>query len=158
MNSHVNAIPKEARPFQGQRAGLVTRVAAAGVDAAVVAVGLLAAYLGLVAVVFLFSRSDFEVPRPAVWIDVGVGTVLMTLYLATAWHGGGRTYGCLVMGLRVVDRHGRSPGWVTALLRALLTVAFPLGVVWVAVSRTNRSVQDLVLRTSVIYAWDVRPR
>jgi len=30
---------------------------------------------------------------------------------------------------------------------------FPIGVLWVAVSRTNKSVQDILVRTSVIYDW-----
>jgi hypothetical protein len=47
---------------------------------------------------------------------------------------------------------------VTALLRAALNVVFPLGLAWVAISRQNRSVQDVALGTSVIYDWTVRPR
>ena len=57
------------------------------------------------------------------------------------------------MGLRVVDRHGHHPALVLAGLRALACVVFPIGIVWVAVNRRNRSVQDLLLRTSVIYDW-----
>jgi hypothetical protein len=32
---------------------------------------------------------------------------------------------------------------------------FPIGLLWVAVSRENRSAQDLALRTSVIYDWQL---
>jgi hypothetical protein len=32
-------------------------------------------------------------------------------------------------------------------------MVFPIGVLWVAVNRENRSVQDIVLRTSVVYEW-----
>jgi hypothetical protein len=35
-------------------------------------------------------------------------------------------------------------------------VLFPILLLWVAVSRQNRSVQDLVLRTSVVYDWTAR--
>jgi hypothetical protein len=35
----------------------------------------------------------------------------------------------------------------------VLYAAFPLGLAWVAVSRDSRSVQDLLLRTSVVYDW-----
>ena len=78
----------------------------------------------------------------------------MTTYLALLWHSIGRSYGGIVMGLRVVDARGRHIHLGLALLRAAFCVAFPLGVAWVAVSRANRSVQDVVLRTSVIYDWD----
>jgi hypothetical protein len=33
-----------------------------------------------------------------------------------------------------------------------------IGLGWAALSRQNRSVQDIVLRTSVIYDWENRPR
>ena len=31
-----------------------------------------------------------------------------------------------------------------------------IGLLWVALSRENRSVQDLVLRTSVVYDWQAK--
>ena len=158
MTAHVDPIPNEARAFQGRRAGLVTRVAAACIDLGVVVIALIAVYLGVVVVVFLVPPGGFEMPVPPLWLDLVAGPGTMTLYLAVSWHGDGRTYGCHVMGLRVVDRHGQNPNIGTALLRAAFNVAFPLGIAWVVVSRQNRSVQDLVLRTSVIYDWDVRPR
>jgi hypothetical protein len=42
---------------------------------------------------------------------------------------------------------------VTALLRAAFCVFFPIGLLWCAGSRANRSVQDVVLRSSVVYDW-----
>jgi hypothetical protein len=33
----------------------------------------------------------------------------------------------------------------------MLCTLFPIGLLWVLVSRGNRSVQDLMLRTSVVY-------
>ena len=158
MTAHVDPIPKEARAFQGRRAGLVTRSAAACIDIGVVVVALIVVYLGVVIVIFLVPPGGFEMPVPPLWLDLAAGYLVMTLYL-TAWlHNGGRTYGCHGMGLRVIDRHGRNPKIVTALLRAVFNVVFPLGLAWVVVSRQNRSIQDVVLRTSVIYDWDVRPR
>ena len=158
MTARVDSIPPEARAFQGRRAGLVTRVAAACIDIGVVVLALIVAYLGFVVVVFVVPPGGFEMPVPPLWLDLVAGTVVMTLYPAVWWHRGGRTYGCHVMGLRVVDRRGHDPNLVTALLRAALNLVFPLGLAWVVVSRQNRSVQDIVLRTSVIYDWDVRPR
>jgi uncharacterized RDD family membrane protein YckC len=158
MTARVDPIPKEARPFQGRRAGLVTRAAAAGIDLGVVVIALIAVYMGFVVVVFLVPPGGFEMPVPPLWLDLVAGPVAMTLYLAVSWHSDGRTYGCHVMGLRVVDRHGRNPRIGMALLRAAFNVVFPLGLAWVVVSRQNRSIQDVVLRTSVIYDWDVRPK
>ena len=158
MTARVDPIPLEARVFQGRRAGLVTRAAAGGIDIGVVVIALTVAYLGFVVVVFLVPPGGFELPVPPLWLDLVVAPVAMTLYLAVSWHGDGRTYGCHVMGLRVVDRRAQNPNLATALLRAAFNVTFPLGLAWIALSRQNRSVQDVVLRTSVIYDWDVRPR
>jgi hypothetical protein len=36
-------------------------------------------------------------------------------------------------------------------VRAVLCTLVPVGLLWVLVSRDNRSVQDLLLRTSVLY-------
>jgi uncharacterized RDD family membrane protein YckC len=65
----------------------------------------------------------------------------------------GRTYGDRVMALLVVSFRGTRQRFLGALLRALLCIAFPVGVLWCAVNRFNRSVQDIVLRTTVVYDW-----
>ena len=158
MTARVDPIPQEARVFQGRRAGLVTRAAAACIDIGVVVLALVVAYLGFVVVVFVVPPGGFEMPVPPLWLEVVAGPVVMTLYLAVWWHSGGRTYGCHVMGLRVIDRHRREPSIVTAFLRAAFNVAFPLGLAWVVLSRQNLSIQDVVLRTSVVYDWGAAPR
>jgi uncharacterized RDD family membrane protein YckC len=82
--------------------------------------------------------------------------VVLVCYLTSSWAIAGRTYGDRVLGLRVVDRLGRAPRPGRALLRAVLCAIFPLGLLWVAVRRDRMSVQDLVVRTSVIYDWTPR--
>jgi uncharacterized RDD family membrane protein YckC len=158
MTARVNPIPQEARVFQGRRAGLVTRLAATCVDIGIVVIALIVIYLGAVAVVFIVPPGGFQMPPPPLWLTLVAGPLAMTLYLAGWWHASGRTYGGHVMGLRVMDRRGRIPSLMTALLRAALNVACPLGLLWVVVSRQNRSIQDVVLGTSVVYDWDMRPR
>ena len=60
------------------------------------------------------------------------------------------------MGLRVVNSRGRRLNPLIALARAVFCAFFPIGLFWCAVSRKRRSVQDLVLRTSVVYDWNPR--
>jgi uncharacterized RDD family membrane protein YckC len=79
--------------------------------------------------------------------------VLLVLYLTIAWTNTGRSVGKRVIGLRVVNVSGGRLGLPTAFLRALFCAAIPIGLFWAAVSRGNRSVQDIVLRTSVLYDW-----
>jgi uncharacterized RDD family membrane protein YckC len=131
---------------------------AAGLDIGVVAVVMAGAYVAFCAGLFLWRPSSFQLPKPSGQVTAIVGYVVLTLYLTGAWHSGGRTYGCHVMGLRVVNRLGQRLLVAPGLVRAILCGIFPIGLLWVAVSRENRSIQDLIVRTSVIYDWDVRPR
>ena len=157
MSMQVDPVPREARPYQGHRAGLVTRVAAGAIDLGIVIIALGALYLGVTAFIFLFNPRNFSAPAPSPGLVYAVGCMLLTLYLAVSWRANGRTYGNHVMGLRVVNREGRRLRPLAAVVRAVLYVMFPIGLLWVLVSGQNRSLQDLVLRTSVIYDWELRP-
>jgi uncharacterized RDD family membrane protein YckC len=78
------------------------------------------------------------------------------VYLWLGWSSTGRTIGKQVVGLRVVNAQGRLLRPLWALLRAIMCVVFPFGLLWCVVSHENRSAQDVLLRTSVIYDWNVR--
>ncbi|HEX6758535.1 MAG TPA: RDD family protein [Propionibacteriaceae bacterium] len=157
MSAHVDPVPREARPFQGQRAGLVTRTAAGVIDLGIVIIALGVCYLGVFAFLFLLDPRNFAAPTPSPALVYAVGFLLLTLYLAVSWMANGRTYGNHVMGLRVVNHEGQRLHPLAALVRAALYAIFPIGLLWVLVSGQNRSLQDLVLRTSVIYDWEVHP-
>jgi uncharacterized RDD family membrane protein YckC len=62
------------------------------------------------------------------------------------------------MGLRVVGRKGRKPRFVVAAARAAFCVVFPVGLLWCVVNPHRRSIQDVVLRTAVLYDWRPRPQ
>jgi uncharacterized RDD family membrane protein YckC len=152
----VSPVPREARPYQGNRAGVVTRVVANVVDAAVVVALVVAGYAAVNGLVFMVDPRGFRFVEVGALLSVSSGLVTYVLYATAAWSTVGRTYGCHVMGLRVVGRRGRRLHLLTAFVRAVLCVVFPIGLLWCAVSRTQRSVQDLVLRTAVIYDWNPR--
>jgi len=149
----ISPVPREARPFQGQRAGLVTRLVANTVDALSVSVVLLASYAGFNALLFLTSPRNFEFATASRLVSVTTALLALIIYMTAAWSITGRTYGDHVMGLRVVGRRGDRVWPPTALVRAALCVGFPIGLLWCGVSASRRSVQDLVVRTSVIYDW-----
>jgi uncharacterized RDD family membrane protein YckC len=157
MSAHVDPIPREARPFQGHRAGLITRTAAAAIDFGIVIIALGVCYLGVSGLLFLVNPRSFSAPAPSLAVVCTVGGILLTVYLAVSWMGSGRSYGNHVMGLRVVNRKGDRLHPLVSFVRAALYVIFPIGLFWVLVSGHNRSLQDLVVGTSVIYDWDVRP-
>lgn len=153
-SARVTAVPPDARAYQGQRAGLVSRLLASAVDLAAVAGAVGAGYLAVSMVLFLWDPGRFRFPAPdRTWLLAAGGAVLFC-YLSASWFMTGRTWGDLLLGLRVVNYKGGSLRPSGAAIRAALCVGFPIGIFYVAVSRANRSVADVVLRTSVIYAWD----
>lgn len=151
-------LPREARPYQGRRAGLVTRAAAAGIDGLIASIVLLLGYGGIAVLVFLLDPRNFSMPDPTLLLSLASWLIILVVYLTFAWWTSGRTYGNLVMGLRVVAYTGRNMRLPGALLRAVGYALFPIGLLWCAVNRERRSVQDLVLRTSVVYDWQPRSR
>jgi uncharacterized RDD family membrane protein YckC len=134
---------------------VVTRTLAAAVDAAAVA-GLVALLdLGAAGARFLWSPRGFRWPQPSTAAVVAVLLGVAVVYLAAGWALAGRTYGSKLMGLRVLSSRHASLGWIRSVLRAVVCVAWPVGLLWCGISRTRRSVADLVLRTVVVY--DDRP-
>ena len=150
----VSPIPREARPYQGLRAGVITRVAAAVLDTIVVALVLGVSYACLAGFMFLLNPRSFSFPGTSVIFGLTAAIVVSILYLAGGWALDGRTYGCHVLGLRVVSYRGKRMRPLGALVRAAFCVFFPIGLLWCAASRANRSVQDVVLRSSVVYDWE----
>ncbi len=137
------------------RAGVVSRVLAAAVDAVVVVV--LAAFLDLAAAGarFLWSPVDFSWPRPTTVDAVVVLLLVAVVYLAAGWRLTGRTYGARLMGLRVLSSRHELLGWIRAVLRALVCVLWPVGLLWCGISRVRLSLADIVVRSVVVY--DARP-
>jgi uncharacterized RDD family membrane protein YckC len=134
-------------------AGIVTRCLAAAVDAGVVALAAGVLYLGLAAVRFMWSARTFEWPRPEAAVSVTATAVLAVAYLTLAWATTGRTYGAAVLGVRVLSAKHAVLGWFRAAVRAVLCVVFPIGLLWSVVSRRRGSLQDLVVRSVVVYDW-----
>ena len=164
-NGHVVSTPSPAagggadrsgsRPPPPDPAGVVTRLLAAVVDAVVVVV--LAALLDLAAAGarFLWSPADFRWPRPTAAVTVAVLLLVAVVYLAAGWALTGRTYGARLMGLRVLSSRHELLGWTRSVLRALVSVHWPIGLLWCGISRTRLSVADILFRSVVVY--DVQP-
>jgi uncharacterized RDD family membrane protein YckC len=151
-------VPAGARSMQGHRAGIVTRLLAGAVDTVVAVIGVGLGYVGVLAVRYVISPRDFRLVEPGFGLLLICFLWLLTAYLTLAWATTGRSYGARLLGLRVVDAHGRRLRPGVALLRALLCVFVPIVVFWVVVSRENRSAADVLLRTSVIYDWAATAR
>lgn len=162
---------------RGQTAGFVTRSIAFVVDAVVIAWTWTASRFVIRAVwalVFLEPEALDRQGRDVVpelsnpltsltsvegnsIFGVALLVVIVLGYFTLGWWLFGRTVGYLVAGIRVVDRRGLQPRFTRSLLRAVMypvSVAFVVGLVWVAFSPTRRSWPDWVARTWVLYDWD----
>ncbi|WP_052863179.1 RDD family protein [Streptomyces niger] len=139
--------------LQGRPAGLVSRAVAAVVDAGVVLALGLATLLAAGALRFMVTGPPFALPHLPPRVSSTCAAVLTVGYLAGSWLTAGRTAGGRLMGIRVAGRSGRPLGPGRALLRAVLCVAFPWGLLWIPVSRRGRSLQDLVVASTVVHDW-----
>jgi uncharacterized RDD family membrane protein YckC len=155
VHHDVDAVPREARGIQGLHAGIVTRTAANTVDFLAVVCVLTAGYAAWFAVRFLVHPAHFSAPKPPLGAVLICGGAVLFGYFTASWATTGRTYGDHLLGLRVVDARGERLRWRSALARAALCVGFPIGLFWSVVSATGRSVQDILLRTAVVYDWAV---
>ena len=136
---------------QRSRAGLVTRALANIADLVTVALIVAAGYATVAAVRFLLRPAAFTFPAPSLATLLLVGLGVQAVYFAVTWAVVGGTYGDRLLGLRVTDDRGDRLGWARCAVRAALCTVFPIGLMWVLVSHENRSVQDLLMRTSVVY-------
>jgi uncharacterized RDD family membrane protein YckC len=147
---------ERAAELQLHRAGFVSRVLADLIDL-VVLCALWTGLLLLASVIrSVLAGSSFVVVSAAPVLEGPVSFAIAVLYLSYFWGTTGRTPGKQVLGLRVVDPARGPLGVGRAVARAVLYLLFPIGLLWVVVSRRNASVQDLLVRSAVAYDWAYR--
>ena len=145
---------ERSRAAQGRRAGFVSQAIGAGLDAATIFALDFVALAAFGFVRFLVTGDGYAMPQPGPLLNAVIIMVIGVALLWSAWSGSGRAPGMAVLGLRVVGRDGRQLSSRRAFWRALLGVAtFGFGVMWVLVSKKNKSIYDLVCGSAVIYEW-----
>lgn len=145
-------LPRAARTLQGAPAGFVTRGVSVLIDIALISVVVVVGWAGTRFLLFVLRPSQ-ELPEPNAVILLVFGYGVMVLYWTACWSTSGRSLGAFVMGVRVRSADGSRVGWFRSLLRAVFCVLVPPGLLWAIVSRSNHSVQDIVLRTRVVRDW-----
>lgn len=155
MRAAEAALPPDARSFQGDRAGFPTRLTACLIDVAIIITAVFAIWAGLW-LLFLVIDPTQQLESPHLGSLIVVGYFLIWAYWTLAWATSGRSVGAWVMGVRVINRTGTRVSWPWAALRSAFCLGFPFGLLWVLFSRRNRSLQDSLMRTNVIYDWVVR--
>jgi uncharacterized RDD family membrane protein YckC len=139
-------------PGEERAAGIVTRGLAAVIDLVVVLLIMSALYAGLILVKLVYSPANFSLPALNVVFSTLVTFVVAVVYLTGCWAVSGCTVGAVMMGLRVVGRRSHRLRPLVASLRAVSCVVFPIGLVWVAIDRRRRSLQDIVFGSRVVYS------
>ena len=134
-------------------AGIVSRGAAAVVDFLVVGALLGLLYGGLRLAEFMFRPIMFHVPALSFVYSTAATGVVSVLYLTACWAVSGSTVGSVVMGLRVTGLRRERLSLIRACLRAVACVLCPVGLLWVVIDARRRSLQDIIFRTKVVYAW-----
>ena len=153
------AAPDRDLELQGHYAGAVTRLAAYLIDSAT-----LSFLYAVGATVFEFLLADvlgidFDVADSPVVASVALA-VWSFLYFAVPLAASGRTFGSAVLGLRVVRSDGHELDAVHAVVRVLVFplsfLFFGIGFLPILVRRDRHALQDLIVDTAVVYAWDAR--
>ena len=148
------SVPKDARPYQGHRAGFISRALSAFID-----IGSVIALIFLINLVIALVRLIIErvqgATLPQFGWSVAGGFLLIWLAWTYAWGTTGRSLGMHIMGLRIINHSGHRVRLPVAALRSIFCIVFPIGLIWVIFSPANRSLQDVVLRTSVVHDWVV---
>ena len=142
--------------LQGRAAGIVTRSLAVVVDALATVAITAGLWGGVVGIRFISHPTRFTVPSPTMHFAAVSLCLVAVAYLTVGWALVGRTLGSQLLGLLVLRTDGRRVGWIRSLARAALCVVFPVGLAWCAVSRSSRSVADLILDTHVVHDWGHR--
>jgi uncharacterized RDD family membrane protein YckC len=150
--SRAHARRSRALGLQGQRAGFVSRLSADFIDVVVVLAIHVVVILVVTAIKYLFTRT-FKLPNPPTWVTLATYWVIALIYLSSGWGSTGKTFGKQFVGVRVVRADGTRLGSGLAFVRALLYLVFPAGLVWILVSGRNASLQDLIVRSVVVYDW-----
>lgn len=145
-------IPASARDLQGTRAGFTTRMIAAFIDVLTIALVVVAVW-GVNRLIFLVLDPTNVIDPPSLTVIALGGFPLMWIYWTAAWATSGRTIGSTILGLKVVTTKGGTLPWPVAAMRGALCILVPIGALWILVGRSNASVQDVMLRTQVVYHW-----
>jgi uncharacterized RDD family membrane protein YckC len=134
-------------------AGIVSRLAAIGVDALVLAVAVSAVAAGFPAV------WEQVIGTPPSWVENGaqwVGAFLPLAYFTGFWAMSGRTAGGLLMGTRVQKGNGERIGFVRALLRAfvglLIVPLWLVGMIAVLFTERRQALHDKLFGTVVRFS------
>jgi uncharacterized RDD family membrane protein YckC len=137
-------------------AGLVTRVLALALDAAILNAGFFAASALVALVVSVFTPDPSGVSTPALVAGTGIWFMAGAAYLLTFWSLAGQTPGMRFFGIRIEADGSQRLGLGRSVRRLIGVVlaAIPLGLgfIGVVLGERRRGLQDVLAGTEVRFA------
>jgi len=145
----------EGLAAQGQPAGYVSRVLSNVIDGLLVYVAYIATIWFLqITLGLLGIRPTSDTITPPIWVTVTMLPVMYGIYCTYGWATSGRTVGKEVLGLRVVSLDGTLLSGGRAFRRAIWCgILGTLGLFLVLINKRNAAIQDLIVKSAVIYDW-----
>lgn len=144
------------------RAGLVSRALAIGLDAVLLNVGFFAASALLALVVSAFTPDPNGVSTPALVLGTGAWLIAAAAYLLIFWSLAGQTPGMRFLGVALEADGSRQIGFWRSLKRlvglALSVIPLGLGFIGIVLGERRRGLADVIAGTEVPYAEPERDR
>jgi uncharacterized RDD family membrane protein YckC len=143
---------RRRRPLPTNRAGVVTRGAAAIIDAVIVNLFFTVIAGAATLLVTFFGGSGESVPRGAIAVGSFAWLVVVGFYLGGFWCLAGQTPGMRFLGIRLNERR-ISPGRAFRRLIGigLSVITFGIGFLGVVFGESRRSWADRMAHTEVVY-------
>ena len=151
--------PASGESLWGHYAGSVSRLLAFVVDLAlsIVVYELALAAISYIAEIVTGHRVNLH--NGSLFVLV-IFILWEFVYFGGAWASSGRTPGMALLGLCVVRTDGAvlesRKAWLRALTFPLGFLTLGVGFIWILVDRERRAVYDLIVGSTVVYAWDAR--
>ena len=151
--------PASGESLWGHYAGSVSRLVAFAVDLAlsIVVYELALAAISYIAQIVTGHPVNLHNGGPIV---LAIFILWEFAYFGGAWAASGRTPGMAFLGICVVRTDGAvlepRQGWLRALTFPLGFLTLGVGFIWILVDQERRAVYDLIVGTTVVYAWDAR--
>jgi uncharacterized RDD family membrane protein YckC len=138
------------------RAGLVSRALALGIDAAVINIGFFAASALIALAASVFLADPEGISTPALALGTGTWLAVGATYLLVFWSLAGQTPGMRFAGISILtDGEARLGFWrsVRRLVGLVLaTIPLGLGFIGVVLGERRRGLPDVFAGTEVLYA------
>jgi uncharacterized RDD family membrane protein YckC len=164
-------MPKKAPPpdtLRDHYAGFISRVLSLIIDGLILALVLAVSSVlwnlfvtNFNAFLELISGRTIDAPVASIFASVIAIYMFSAIYFIFLWSAVGTTIGGVIIGIKLVNKHGRRPSFWRCCVRFITEFTIPIfgfiAALWIVFSHRRRALYDRMAGTFVVYAWDARP-